>query len=129
MSQGVLLKETVVASNAQAKALMGRTEVNKKAVRPDHRGIVPDTLGAISTDPGVRRFLNQNQLNAHFTQTITIYGTVGGEYRTALTLRNEYTLTNAGVTVKIGVGQQHKRPQCDRKAGKLEVIRIGRRSK
>lgn len=111
MSQGVLLTETVTATNPQAQALMRRTEVNKNPQRPDARGIVPDTAGAISTNPEVKTFLNQVQLNATFSQTIRVYGTVGTEYRTALTLQNEYRLTNSGVTMTVGKVQQHARPK------------------
>ncbi len=111
MSTGVLLRETVTPTNQQARDLMGDVDVNRNPVRPDARGIVPDTLGAISTDARVITFLNQNQVNATFSQTITVYGTVGSEYRTALTLKNEYRLTNSGVTITTGTVEQRARPK------------------
>jgi hypothetical protein len=110
MSTGVLLKETVSPSNAQAQAMTTNVDVNKQPVRPDNRGIVPDTVGAISPNPRSLTYLQQNQVDALFSQTITVYGAVGREYRTALTLNIEYRLTNAGVTLQIGTVTQHKRP-------------------
>src|SRR5215204_348709 len=103
MSAGVLFKEQGSPSNPQAQAIMRNVEVNNDAQRPDSRGIVPDTLGFISRDSSVVRFLEQNQINATFSQAITVYGTVGREYRTALTLQNQYQLTNSGVTITTGV--------------------------
>lgn len=111
MSTGVLLTETVTATNPQAQALMGNVRVNKDPVKPDSRGIVPDTTGAINPNPSTNTFLSQNQINATFSQTLTVYGTVGREYRTALTLENQYQLTNSGVTMTVGTIQQHARPK------------------
>lgn len=111
MSTGVLLKEAVSPGNAQAAALMGKTAVNNQPQRPDENGIVPDTLGFINPDRTIVLFLQQNQMNAIFEQTVTIYGAVGGEYRTALTLRNEYQATNSGVTITMSTVQQHARPK------------------
>ena len=111
MSQGVLVTETITATNPQAQALLGRVQVNNDPERPDARGIVPDTAGAISTDPRVNTFLNQNQINATFSQIITVHGVVGGQYRTALTLQNSYQLTNSGVTMTVGTVQKHTRPK------------------
>lgn len=110
MTTGVLLKETVSPSNTQAQAMTKSTAVNGQPVRPDSRGMIPDTVGAISPDPRSLTFLQQNNVDALFSQTITVYGTVGGQYRTALTLNIDYRLTNAGVTVKVGTVNQYKRP-------------------
>jgi len=111
MSTGVLLTESVSPSNQQAVSLMRRTEINTDPQRPDARGIVPDTLGAITRDPNVIPFLRQNQLDATFSQTITVFGAVGSVYQTALTLKNDYRLTNSGVTMTVGTVQQHARPK------------------
>jgi RHS repeat-associated protein len=111
MITGVLLKEEVSPSNAQAEALMASVEVNKEPQRPDNRGIIPDTVGLITRDPRVMTFLNRNQLDATFSQTLTVFGTVGREYRTALTLRNQYQTTNSGVTMTVGTVKQHARPK------------------
>jgi hypothetical protein len=111
MITGVLLKEEVSPSNAQAEALMASVEVNKEPQRPDNRGIIPDTVGLITRDPRVTTFLNRNQLDATFSQTLTVFGTVGREYRTALTLRNQYQTTNSGVTMTVGTVKQHARPK------------------
>jgi len=78
---------------------MKDVEVNKNPQRPDGNGIVPDTLGFISRDLKVVQFLQQNQVDATFKQTIKVYGAVAQEYRTALTVNNVYRATNAGVTV------------------------------
>jgi RHS repeat-associated protein len=99
MSTGVLLKEEVSAGDSQTQALMKDVEVNKNPQRPDGNGIVPDTLGFISRDLKVVQFLQQNQVDATFKQTIKVYGAVAQEYRTALTVNNVYRATNAGVTV------------------------------
>lgn len=90
---------------------MGKVEVNKNANRPDSRGIVPDTVGAVGNDPKIITFLNRNEINATFSQTITVYGTVGGEYRTALTVNNQYRTTSSGVTMTVGTVQKHARPK------------------
>ena len=111
MSEGVRVKETVSPSNPQAAAMMQNVEVNNDLQRPDTNGIVPDTLGAISRDPRVISFLNQNQVSAIFSQNITVYGTFEQQYRTALTTNNYYHLTNAGVRVIIGTVQQQARPK------------------
>jgi hypothetical protein len=112
MSDGVLLQETVTPANPQAQALMNKAEVNLDPQKPNSKGIVPDTVGAISRDPKIVRFLISNpQLDAEFSQTITVFGTFGQQYRTALTLTNTYRLTNSGVTVTVGTVQQHPRPK------------------
>ena len=113
MSTDVLLRETVTPTNQQAQALMssGRVAVNPNPVRPDNRGIVPDTLGFISPDSRVTTFLQQNQVNAAFSQNITVYGTVGTEYRTAITVTNSYQATNSGVTITRGAVVNHARPK------------------
>jgi RHS repeat-associated protein len=113
MSTGVLLRETVKAAKGdqQAEALTNGLVFNKQPVRPDNRGIVPDTLGALSHDPREIQFLNQNKINAVFEQNIVIYGVFGGEYRTALTVNNTYRLTNSGVTITLGKPEQTPRPK------------------
>lgn len=113
MSTGVLLRETVkpAKGDQQAQALMNNLEQNKQPVRPDHRGIVPDTLGALSRDPREIQFLNQNKLDAIFEQNIVIYGVFGAEYRKALTVNNIYRLTNSGVTITLGKPEQTPRPK------------------
>ncbi len=110
MTSGVLIRETVTPGNPQAEALMQNVDVNRQPQRTDSRGIVPDTSGAISRNPGVLRFLNEVRLEAVFNQTVTVYGTVGTEYRTALTMDNVHHLTNSGVTITLGTVVQHKRP-------------------
>jgi len=113
MSDGVLLRETVAPSNPQADAMMrnGLVDVNSDPQRPDSRGIVPDTLGAITRDQRVLSFLKQNQIDAKFTQTLTVYGGVGDQYRTALILKNEYQTTNSGVKITTGPVEKRARPK------------------
>jgi hypothetical protein len=111
MTTGVLLKETVSATNQQAKDIMGDIRVNNDPQRPDGRGIVPDTLGFITPNPKIIPFLQQRPVNATFSQTLTVYGTVGSEYRTALILKNEYRATNAGVTITRSAVEQRARPK------------------
>jgi len=111
MTTGVLLQETVTATNQQAQALMPHTKINPQPQRPDARGIVPDTVGAISMNPLIVGFLRQNQLDATYSQNIRVLGTFGDQYRTALTLQNQYRLTNSGVTMTVGTVQQHARPK------------------
>jgi hypothetical protein len=109
--KGVLLRENIEPGNDEAKLLMGRVGFNKNPDRPDERGIVPDTVGAISRDSRIMTFLSRYQIDALFVQTITIYGTAGKEYRTALILNMQYRLTNAGVQVTVGQIEQRQRPK------------------
>ena len=111
MSQGVLVTETLTGTNPQGQALRKLIETNTDPQRPDTRGIVPDTLGFVGRDPTIFTFLQQNQINATFTHTITVHGTFGKEYRTALTLQHSHVLTNAGVTMTVGPVQQRARPK------------------
>ena len=113
MSNGVLLRESVAPSNPQAEAMMrsGSVDVNNALQRPDNRGIVPDTLGLITRDQRILSFLKQNQIDAKFVQTITVFGVVGGEYRTALILKNEYQTTNSGVKITTGPLEKRARPK------------------
>ena len=112
MSTGVLFKEEVSPGNKQAEALvrMGVVDVNSEPQRPID-GIVPDTLGVISRDPKAVPFLQRNQINAVFKQTVTVLGTYGNEYRTALILKNEYQTTNSGVTITRGAVEKRARPK------------------
>lgn len=111
MSTGVLLKEQVTPTNQQAQDVMGNVAVNKDPQRPDSRGIVPDTLGFISPDRRILSLLQRYQVNATFSQTITVYGTVGKQYRTALLLTNQIQATNSGVTITTGAVEQRSRPK------------------
>lgn len=111
MSAGALLREAVTPLNPEAQTLINNVDVNQQALKPNSKGIVPDTVGAISRDPRILGFLRRNQLNAEFSQTITVFGVFGQEYRTALTLTNTYRLTNSGVTVTIGAVQKYQRPK------------------
>jgi len=111
MTTGVLLTEQVKPTNPDAIALSNRTEVQRQPQRPDENGIVPDTLGAISRNPASLTFLQRNpNLNATFSQTLTVYGAFGGEYRTAIKLENNYTLTNSGVATTKGKPVSRARP-------------------
>ena len=100
MTTDVLLKEEVKPTNPDAIALWSRTDVQKQPQRPDQNGIVPDTLGLVSRNPASLTYLERNpNVNATFSQTLTVYGTFGQEFRTAIKLQNYYTLTNSGVTI------------------------------
>lgn len=111
MTARVLVQETVAPANKQAEAMMQNVDVNRQPQKPNSNGIVPDTLGAISRNPNIIAFLNRNQLDAEFSQKITVFGVFGQEYRTALTLTNTHRFTNTGVILTIGVVQRHQRPQ------------------
>jgi RHS repeat-associated protein len=111
MSSRVLVQETVAPINKQAEAMMQNVDVNRQPQKPNSNGIVPDTLGPISRNPNIIDLLNRNQLNAEFSQTITVFGVFGQEYRTALTLTNTLRFTNTGATLTLGAVQQHPRPQ------------------
>jgi RHS repeat-associated protein len=111
MTAGVLLAENVVPANAEAQALWSRVQFNKQPQRPDGNGIVPDTLGLVSQSTASVTYLQQNpNLNATFKQTLTVYGAFGQQFRTAITLENNYTLTASGVTIARGAPQPRPRP-------------------
>jgi len=100
MTTGVLLKEEVEPTNADAIALSRRTELQKQPQRTDENGIVPDTLGLVTRNPASLTYVRRNpNVNATFSQTLTVYGTFGQEFRTAIKLKNNYTLTNSGVAI------------------------------
>jgi hypothetical protein len=111
MTTGVLIKEEVKPTNPEAQALWNSTDVQNQPQRPDENGIVPDTLGAISRSQASLAYLQQNpNLNATFSQVITVYGTFGKEFRTAIKLQNNYTLTTSGVTATRGTPVTSPRP-------------------
>ena len=111
MTTGALLREEVNPTNTDAQALWRRTDVQKQPQRPDANGIVPDTLGLVGRNPASLTYLQQNpNMNATFSQTLTVYGAFGGEFRTAIKLENNYTLTNAGVAITRGKPVPSARP-------------------
>lgn len=111
MTADVLLKEEVKPTNRDAIALWGRTAVQTQPQSPDENGIVPDTVGLVSRSQASLTYLQQNpNLNATFSQTLTVYGTFGQEFRTAIKLENNYTLTNSGVAITRGKPVSSARP-------------------
>ena len=105
------VREEITADNAQAQALIARTDVQKQLIRTDKNGIVPDTLGAISQSPAALTFVQQNpHLNATFRQTLTVFGTFERQFRKAITLESTYTMTPSGVSVTRGTPVNYPRP-------------------
>ena len=65
----------------------------------------------VTRNPNSLRYLQLNpNLNATFSQTLTVYGTFGQEFRTAIKLENHYTLTNSGVATTRGKPASSARP-------------------
>jgi hypothetical protein len=101
----------VSPGNPQAEALMRLVDVNKGLGITGQKRDCDRALGFLVPNRGVIQFLQQNQLDATFKQTVTVFGTFGQEFRTALTLKNVYQSTNSGVTITTSKVEQTPRPK------------------
>lgn len=108
---GMLIQEQVKPTNGDAEDLWEVVRVNMQPQKTDENGIVPDTLGFVSPSRASLTYIEQNpRINATFTQTLSVYGIFGQEFRTAIKVVNHYRLTKSGVAIVRGPSEQRARP-------------------